>query len=142
MMFDAGAIPVKSLSDQVFDRLLEAITSGRFEPGERLSETNLAKMLGVSRGPLREAIRRLEGRKLVERTPNVGPRVVSLGTDELTEIFHIRERLEALAVRLATERMTEEQLDELEERLSQHAGNVTLQRGDGYLQSAGAEDCH
>ena len=69
---------MKSLADHVFERLLDAIVKGDIKPGDRLSETLIAKQFGVSRGPLREAIRRLEGRKLVERTPNVGPRIVSL----------------------------------------------------------------
>ena len=139
---DAGTIAVKSLADHVFERLLEAIVKGDIKPGDRLSETLIAKQLGVSRGPLREAIRRLEGRKLVERTPNVGPRIVSLTPDDLIEIFYIRERLEGLAVRLATERMTEKALDQLEQRLAEHAKKTSLQRGDGYLQNAGDDDFH
>lgn len=141
-MIDSSVIPVKSLADQVFERLLDAITSGSLAPGDRLSETLLAKKLGVSRGPLREAIRRLEGRKLVERTPNVGPRIVSLTPDDLIEIFDIRERLEGLAVRLATERMSDKQLAALEERLMLHAQKAALQRGDGYVQKAGEDDFH
>jgi DNA-binding GntR family transcriptional regulator len=139
---DSSVIAVKSLADHVFERLLEAIVQGSIKPGDRLSETLIAKRLGVSRGPLREAIRRLEGRKLVERTPNVGPRVVALTPDDLIEIFYIRERLEGLAARLATERMSEKALDQLEERLAQHAKNASLQRGDGYLQDAGDDDFH
>ena len=141
-MIDSGVISVKSLADHVFERLLDAIVKGDIKPGDRLSETLIAKQLGVSRGPLREAIRRLEGRKLVERTPNVGPRIVSLTPEDLIEIFYIRERLEGLAVRLATERMTEKALDQLEERLGEHAKKTSLQRGDGYLQNAGDDDFH
>ena len=141
-MMDSSTIAVKSLADHVFERLLDAIVKGSIKPGDRLSETLIAKQLGVSRGPLREAIRRLEGRKLVERTPNVGPRIVSLTPEDLIEIFYIRERLEGLAVRLATERMTEQALDQLEERLAAHARNAALQRGDGYLQNAGDDDFH
>ena len=141
-MLETGVIEVKSLSDHVFDRLLDSITSGDFRPGERLSETNLAKTLGVSRGPLREAIRRLEGRKLIERIPNVGPRVVSLGPAELIEVFHIRERLEGLAARLATERMSDAELDELDRRLADHADLLARKDGDGYLQHPGADDFH
>ena len=124
---------MKSLADHVFERLLDAITHGELEPGTRLSETLLARQLGVSRGPLREAIRRLEGRKLVVRTPNVGPRIVSLTPDDLVEIFHIRERLEGLAVRFATERMSDAELDRLEQRLETHARDQDLVRGNGYF---------
>src|SRR5207342_2589075 len=77
-MLDAGTIAVKSLADNVFERLLEAIVKGNIKPGDRLSETLIANQLGSSRRPISGAIRRLEGRKLVERTPNVGPRVISL----------------------------------------------------------------
>ena len=141
-MIDASAIQVKSLADHVFERLLDAITTGSMKPGDRISETLLARQLGVSRGPLREAIRRLEGRKLVIRTPNVGPRVVSLTPDDLIEIFFIRERLEGLAARLATERMTDKELAHLDERHTEQARNASLQRGDSYLQNAGNDDFH
>src|SRR4029079_16810547 len=105
-MIDQGVISVKSLADHVFERLLDAIVKGDIKPGDRLSETLIAKQFGVSRGPLREAIRRLEGRKLVERTPNVGPRIVSLTPDDLIEIFYIRERLAGRAARPAHPRPT------------------------------------
>lgn len=141
-MLEGGAIAVRSLADHVFDRLLEAITLGELEPGTRLSETLLARQLGVSRGPLREAIRRLEGRKLVLRTPNVGPHIVSLTPDDLVEIFHIREHLEGLAVRFAAERMSKSEFDQLEQRLETHARDEHLVRGNGYFQRAGDQDFH
>ena len=68
-------VQAQSLVDIVAERLEGAIIEGRLEPGAKLSEQGLAASLGVSRGPLREAIRRLEGRKLLERTPNIGVRV-------------------------------------------------------------------
>lgn len=135
-------LEARSLADQAFDRLVDAITRGELEPGARLSETLLAKTLGISRGPLREAIRRLEGRKLVVRTPNVGPRIVSPSVDGLKEIFMIRERLEGLAARLATERMSDREIDELEEKLQQHATGKELLQGHGYFQRPGDEDFH
>ena len=64
-----------SLANEAFGKLVEAITSGEFEPGEKLSEADLARKLGISRGPLREALGRLEGR-LVTRTPRLGVRVI------------------------------------------------------------------
>ena len=141
-MLEGGAIEVRSLADHAFDRLLEAITLGELEPGTRLSETLLARQLGVSRGPLREAIRRLEGRKLVVRTPNVGPHIVSLTPADLVEIFHIREHLEGLAVRFAAERMSNAELDRVEQRLETHARDRDLVRGNGYFQRAGDQDFH
>ena len=68
-------IRLNSLASEVFDRVVDAITSGEFEPGEKLSESNLARELGISRGPIREALQRLEG-KLVQRVPRVGVRVM------------------------------------------------------------------
>lgn len=135
-------LEARSLADQAFDRLVDAITRGELEPGARLSETLLAKTLGISRGPLREAIRRLEGRKLVVRTPNVGPRIVSPSAEGLIEIFMIRERLEGLAARLATERMSDADIDELEQKLEQHASGKELVQGHGYFQRPGDEDFH
>ena len=68
-------VQAQSLVDVVAERIEAAILSGTLAPGSRISEQALAASLGVSRGPLREAIRRLEGRKLLERTPNIGVRV-------------------------------------------------------------------
>ena len=92
---------------------------------------------------MREAIRRLEGRKLVERTPNVGPRIVSLTPGDLIEIFYIRERLEGSGG------AARDRTDEREgARLSSRNGSpitprtTSLQRGDGYLQNAGDDDFH
>jgi DNA-binding GntR family transcriptional regulator len=99
------------------ERLEEAIMSGELPPGHRLSEQTLADTLGVSRSPLREAIRQLEGRRLIERVRNVGARVtITVGRD-LEEILVIRESLEALAAKLAATNITDEQLEELEELL-------------------------
>jgi len=73
----------------------------RTQRGTRISEQALAASLGVSRSPLREALSRLEGRRLIERIPNVGARVVELHPENLEEVLAIREALETLACRLA-----------------------------------------
>jgi DNA-binding GntR family transcriptional regulator len=83
------------------DILGEEIVSGELKPGQKLSEPRIAQRLGVSRPPLREAIRRLEGRHLVVRTKNQGARVASLGAEEFLQLFHVREGLEGVAARLA-----------------------------------------
>src|SRR3546814_15802085 len=82
-----------------FERLEQAIMSGELKPGERLSETTLAKRFGISRGPLREAIGRLDGRNLVARVTNLGARVISLRADELIDLLVIRESLAGMACR-------------------------------------------
>ncbi|RYG95677.1 MAG: GntR family transcriptional regulator, partial [Alphaproteobacteria bacterium] len=95
-----------SLSAEAFDKVVEAITSGEFEPGQRLSEAELARNLGISRGPLREALGRLEGR-LVKRTPRIGVHVISFTREDLESLFLTREALEGMSARLAAERMTD-----------------------------------
>lgn len=91
--------------------------NGELPPGHRLSEQTLADSMGVSRGPLREALRQLEGRRLIERVRNVGARVTMMVGRDLEEILVIREALEALAAKLAAVNITNEQLEELEELL-------------------------
>ncbi|MFX4221867.1 MAG: GntR family transcriptional regulator [Thalassobaculum sp.] len=80
-----------NLSMLAFERLEQAIMSGELKPGERLSEVTLARRYGISRGPLREAIGRLEGRNLVERQANQGARVVSLDQAQILDLLVIRE---------------------------------------------------
>jgi DNA-binding GntR family transcriptional regulator len=130
-----------SLANAAFNKLVEAITSGEFEPGERLSEAELARKLGISRGPLREALGRLEGR-LVMRTPRIGVHVIAFSRDDLEQLFIVREALEGMAARLAAERMTSKELDQLGELLSQHAAQPALAAGEVYLQKSRDEDFH
>jgi DNA-binding GntR family transcriptional regulator len=115
-----GKVTVQSLVDVVTERLEAAIVSGALAPGSRLSEQGLAASLGVSRGPLREAIRRLEGRKLLHRTPNIGVRVASLSLRNLHEVLQIRERLEGLSCALAARYMSDAQVAELSAIVARH----------------------
>lgn len=130
-----------SLANEAFTKLVEAITSGEFEPGEKLSEAELARQLGISRGPLREALQRLEGR-LVTRTPRLGVRVINFGREDLEQLFLVREALEGMAARLAAERMSDSELDLLGELLSDHARQPELAAGQAYLQRSEDEDFH
>ena len=70
-----------TLSEQVFRNIQAAIVRGEIAPGSKISEPELARTYGISRGPLREAIHRLEGQRLLVRIPHVGARVVSLSQD-------------------------------------------------------------
>lgn len=106
-------IDVQTLADLACDTLDRAIMSGQLAPGAHLDEGELAGQLGISRGPLREAINRLEGRRLVRRVPHVGVRVVSLSDREVNEILSMREVLEGLACRLAAQHMTSAELEAL-----------------------------
>jgi DNA-binding GntR family transcriptional regulator len=98
-------VHAQSLVDVVTERLEAAIINGDLEPGSKLSEQALATSLGVSRGPLREAIRRLEGRKLLQRTPNIGVRVVALSAKDITDALQIQGALQGLACALAAKNM-------------------------------------
>ena len=132
----------RSLVDAVTERLEAAIVSGELAPGSRLSEQAVAASLGVSRGPLREAIRRLEGRKLVERTPNIGVRIAKLSLKDLSDLLVVREALEGMACALATENMTDEEVADLERLLDRHGAQRQVRSGEGYYQEAKDFDFH
>ena len=86
---------------RIVERLRSEILDSRFEPAERLVEIDLTRRFGVSRGPVREALRRLAAEGLIEHVPNRGALVRRLGRDEIRELFQIRIELEALAARMA-----------------------------------------
>ena len=103
------------LREVVFHTLRDAILTGQLQPGERLMEIQLAQTLGVSRTPVREAIHKLELEGLVVTTPRKGAEVASITEKQLRDVLEVRTALETLAVRLACKRVTQEQLDELEQ---------------------------
>lgn len=105
------AISRSVLSDQVKDRLLQAILDGRYPPGARIVETRVARELGTSQAPVREALRDLEALGVVESTAFRGARVRRPSTDELLEAFAIRAELESLGARLAIPRLIDEDLE-------------------------------
>lgn len=101
------------LRDVVFHTLRESILKGEMEPGERLMEIHLADRLGVSRTPIREAIRMLELEGLVTMVPRRGAQVAQISPRGLKDVLEVRQALEALAMELACERITEEEIDSL-----------------------------
>ena len=103
------------LRDVVFNTLRQAILKGELEPGERLMEIQLAERLGVSRTPIREAIRKLELEGLVLMIPRKGAEVAKISEKSLRDVLELRRSLEELAIELACQRMTEEEIDELED---------------------------
>lgn len=103
------------LRDVVFNTLRQAILKGELEPGERLMEIQLAERLGVSRTPIREAIRKLELEGLVIMTPRKGAQVAKISESNLRDVLEVRSSLEELAIDLACQRMEPEELKELEE---------------------------
>lgn len=132
---------VASLSEGIMGKLLEVISSGQFDPGQRISESELARQLGVSRGPVREALGRLEGR-LVERRLNLGVRLIELDRDRLEELFLVREAVEGMAARLATKAITNKELDRLCRMLEDHESAIRRDGKAAYLQGVGDDDFH
>lgn len=110
----------KSLGDGIFERILLRIQSGAFPPGLVLNESALATEFGVSRGPVREAIRRLQGIQLVSRESYLKARVVTLTPKAVAELFQMREALEGYACRLAAERMRDAEIEALAGDLERH----------------------
>ena len=107
------------LRDVVFKTLRRGILTGELKPGERLMEIHLANRLGVSRTPIREAIRKLELEGLVTMVPRRGAEVANITEKNLKDVLEVRQALESLAIELACERITEENKQELKEKLDQ-----------------------
>lgn len=107
----------KPLREIVFETLREAIISGMLKPGERLMEIQLAEELGVSRTPVREAIRKLELEGFLVMIPRKGAYVAGISMKDIADVFEIRAAMEGLAAGLAAERITEEELEQLERHL-------------------------
>ena len=103
------------LRNVVFNTLRDAILRGELTPGERLMEIPLAQKLGVSRTPVREAISMLEREGLAVTYPRRGARVAKMSEKDLDDVLEIREVLDTLAVSLACDNMTDEDLDRLEQ---------------------------
>ena len=116
------------LRDVVFNTLRQAILKGELAPGERLMEIQLAEKLGVSRTPIREAIRKLELEGLVLMIPRKGAEVAKISEKSLRDVLEVRRSLEELAIELACQRMTEEDIKELEE--AQEAFRNAIQSAD------------
>lgn len=105
------------LREVVFETLRDAIRKGILKPGERLMEIHLAEQLGVSRTPVREAIRKLELEGYVIMMPRRGTYVSNLSIKDINEVFEIRTSLDSLASGLAAERITDEELEHLQRLL-------------------------
>ncbi len=103
------------LRDVVFNTLRRAILKGELEPGERLMEIALANKLGVSRTPIREAIRKLELEGLVIMIPRKGAEVARITEKDLRDVLEVRTSLEKLAIELACDRITDEEIADLKE---------------------------
>jgi DNA-binding GntR family transcriptional regulator len=138
---ECGAAAV-TISDRIFARFRKAIVEGEIPAGSKISEPELAREWGVSRGPLREAIGRLEACNLLVRRANVGARVVSLSVRDLLELYDVREALESTAARLAAERMEDAEVVELRALLEQQREQSEVKEGLAYFQREGDLDFH
>jgi DNA-binding GntR family transcriptional regulator len=123
--------PKHSLADDAVERLRKAIWSGRLAPDERLREEALAEFLGVSRGPIREALTRLEREGLVVRFPNRGAVVARLSPEDLDEVFSLRLAIERLAIRMAVRHAEPKHFQQMQDVIDQlaalQAGTMTEQ---------------
>ncbi len=102
------------LRDVIFETLRKAIVTGEIKPGERLMEVSLANQMGVSRTPVREAIRRLEAEGLVTMTPRKGTHVSQLSVKDIMDVLEVRVVLDKLATDLAAKRIQPSQIKALE----------------------------
>ena len=129
-MATSGALARSVLADQVKDRLLEEILAGRYAPDARIVETHVARELGTSQAPVREALRGLAALGVVEITPFRGARVRRPTRRELLEAYGVRSALETLAARLAVPQMDDADLVELSELMDRM--QTAARAGDGH----------
>src|SRR5580704_19519938 len=133
----AGAEPSRedqSLHDEILTRLRDHIVEGNLPDGSRVPERQLCEMLGISRTPLREALKVLAAEGLVELLPNRGARVRPLSERDLAELFDVMGGLEALAGRLACENITDEEVAEIERLHHEMYGHYLRRDMHGYFQ--------
>ena len=137
------SLPQQStLADQATHRLAHSIVTGELAQGQKLNEAELAERFGMGRGPLREALRHLEGMRLVKRIPNAGARVVVLDRKTLSDLYGVREALEGMACRLAAAQMSDDEIAQLSALLDRHEEQIKKQGGKVYAQSEGDLDFH
>lgn len=114
----------KPLREVIFNTLREAIIVGELKPGERLMEVQLSEKMGVSRTPVREAIRKLELEGLVNMLPRKGAHVADLSVKDIMDVLEVRSTLDGLASMLSAERITDEELKELKHAHTQFVNYV------------------
>lgn len=132
----------RTLADRALAELQDDIVCGVIAPGTKVSETMLAERYGVSRGPMREVIRCLESRKLLERTAHVGTRVASLDPATLSQLYFVREALEGMAARLAATAMTDDEITAIRALLAAHERQQDIRQDTAYFQHEGDLDFH
>jgi DNA-binding GntR family transcriptional regulator len=129
---DENENSLSSLRAKVFNQLQNDILNGKYQPGDSLIELRLTEELGVSRTPIREAIRQLELEGLVQSIPNKGAIVKGISAKDIEDIYTIRMMIEGLAARWATEKITPQELEELKEAL-EFEEFYTIRNDSGHL---------
>lgn len=129
-----------TLTAQIATTLREGIVSGTIIPGTKLSEPKLAEQFQTSRGPIREALRRLEIMGLVQHVAHEGVRVITLASSQVIEIYHVREALEGKAAALAAKNMSDQELIELKALWEEHRDHQS--HTGAYPQMEGDFDFH
>jgi DNA-binding GntR family transcriptional regulator len=132
----------KSLSDKALNYIRAIIYDGRVGPGDRINELEISQNLGISRGPVREAIRRMSSSGLLTFEPNSGARVVSLNADNVAQLYDVREALEARAAALAAIRMNDRERSALAETLDAHTAQMTEDNSNAYPRGGFDWDFH
>ena len=118
-----------SIADQIFEQLERDILTGKYPKGEVLSELRLSAELGVSRTPIREAVRRLEQENILKETGR-GMVVIGISREDMLDMYEIRLRIEGLAARRAAANISDEQLKQMEETLDLQSFYIDKQEGD------------
>ncbi len=137
---------IHSLADQVFEQLEQNILTGEYKKGEVFTELHLSKELGVSRTPVREALRRLEQECLIELSPR-GAKIIGISKKDILDMYEVRIRIEGLASRLATEVISQEgkkelcDLVELQEFYTQKKSSDNIKNVDSEFHDAVYRHC-
>jgi len=129
-----GGKSERTLADQVFEVLRGQIVTGKLRPNQRLIESGIAKRLGVSRTPVREALKRLEVSGYLSTDANNGLVVTEHTAEEMQHLFEIREALETMAVKLACQRATKEQIDKAVSYYDQMVEAIMNRKYDEYTE--------
>jgi DNA-binding GntR family transcriptional regulator len=120
------------LADTVVARIRDLIATGKLQQGERVKELEISQDLGISRGPVREAVRRLASSGLLVSAPNLGSRVIVLTESSVRQAYQVREVLESLAANLAATNMAAQERSALLEMLDRHAAVMRASSPTGY----------
>lgn len=130
------------LADRAFAHIRDLVAAGRLGPGDRVNELEIATALGISRGPVREAIQRLASAGLLVSEPNVGSRIVSIDATLVRQLYEVREALESMAAGLAAERMDAAERAVLVATLDQHEAAMNAGGSGNYPYSNDDWDFH